>query len=108
MRKLGLLIAALHAGAALTAGAGAPVPAVRAQEAAEVRAYMGALARGTPQAMAAFRAEFPRSTLPGSELGASIAASLRRPPPAPPAAGPEVGARDYAAAGFGSVDQGIY
>lgn len=89
MKKLSLMIAALHASALAL---GAQPGAARAQDAAEVRAYMNALALGTPEAMAAFLDSFPQSDLPGSQLGASIAASIGKPPAtAPrimPAAGP--------------------
>ena len=97
MNKLRLTIAALHAGAlALVAQPGA----ARAQDATEVRAYMNALAVGTPEAMAAFLAAFPASTLPGSELGASIAASIQKTQAAaaPPAAAPAAPARPAVAA----------
>lgn len=76
MRKFGLLIAALHAGALAL---GTPAGGLRAQDATEVRAYMNALALGTPEAMASFKAAYPSSVLPGSELGASIAASIDKP-----------------------------
>jgi hypothetical protein len=76
MKKLHLLLAALHA-SALTF---ATVPvAVRAQDASEIRAYMDALAAGTPEALQQFLVRFPQSTLPGSELGAQIAASIGKP-----------------------------
>lgn len=84
MKKLNLLIAALHA-SVLTFGA---LPMVaHAQDAAEIRAYMNALAAGTPEAMQQFLIAFPQSTLPGSELGAQIAASLGKPTGAVDAAG---------------------
>jgi hypothetical protein len=76
MKKLNLLIAALHA-SALALGA-APAM-VHAQDASEIQAYMSALATGTPEAMQQFLAAFPNSALPGSELGASIAAGLGKP-----------------------------
>lgn len=73
MKKINLLIAALHAGAiALTVG---PTIA-RAEDPQEVRAYMEALRAGTAEAMAGFLALYPHSVLPGSEVGASIAAGL--------------------------------
>src|SRR3954468_23546867 len=76
MKKLNLLIAALHAGAlALVAGPGL----VRAQDAAEVRAYMNALSMGTAEAMSEFLQRYPNSPLPGSEIGASIADAVREP-----------------------------
>jgi hypothetical protein len=76
VRKLSLLIAALHAGALATAvGPGSG----RAQDAAEVQAYMRALAVGTPEAMTKFLSAFPGSALPSSALGASIAATLEPP-----------------------------
>lgn len=74
--KFGLLIAALHAGALAL---GTPAGGALAQDATEVRAYMNALAMGTPEAMASFKAAYPSSVLPGSELGASIAASIDKP-----------------------------
>ena len=76
MKKLNLLIAALHA-SALALGT-APA-AVHAQDANEIRAYMNALAAGTPEAIQQFLLAYPHSMLPGSELGASIAASLGKP-----------------------------
>jgi hypothetical protein len=85
MKKLNLLIAALHAGA-LALGAAAPGVA-RAQDAQEIRAYMDALSTGTAEAMSAFLAEYPNSALPGSELGASIAAGLDQPTAATTPAG---------------------
>lgn len=73
MKKINLLIAALHAGAmALTVG---PTMA-RAEDPQEIRAYMEALRAGTAEAMAGFLALYPNSALPGSEVGASIAAGL--------------------------------
>ena len=76
MKKINLLIAALHAGAlALTAAPGL----ARAQDAQEVRAYMSALSLGTAEAMTAFLTAYPNSALPGSELGASIAAGVDQP-----------------------------
>ena len=76
MKKFSLLIAALHA-SALALGA---VPgAGHAQDANEVRAYMEALAAGTPEALQQFLTAFPNSALPGSELGASIAGSIDQP-----------------------------
>lgn len=78
MRKFGLLIATLHASALALGMAGGPAAA---QDATEVRAYMNALAVGTPEALAAFKQAYPRSVLPGSELGASIAAALDKPRP---------------------------
>ena len=76
MKKLNLLIAALHAGAiALVGGAGV----ARAQDAAEVRAYVHALSVGTADAMSEFLALYPNSALPGSEIGASIAGGVGEP-----------------------------
>jgi hypothetical protein len=76
MKKFSLLIAALHA-SALALGA---FPAAgHAQDAAEIRAYMDALSAGTPEAMNQFLTAYPNSALPGSELGASIAAGLDNP-----------------------------
>ncbi|MGD9512069.1 MAG: hypothetical protein AB7I59_13155 [Geminicoccaceae bacterium] len=73
MKKMHLLIAALHASAlALTAGASH----VHAQDAQEIRAYMEALRAGTAEAMAGFLTRYPSSALPGSEMGASIAAGI--------------------------------
>ncbi|HEX6013654.1 MAG TPA: hypothetical protein VFY87_18005 [Geminicoccaceae bacterium] len=76
MKKFSLLIAALHA-SALALGA-FPVSG-HAQDAAEIRAYMDALSAGTPEAMSQFLTTYPNSALPGSELGASIAAGLDNP-----------------------------
>jgi hypothetical protein len=76
MKKLNLLIAALHAGAlALVAGPGL----ARAQDTAEVRAYMNALSAGTAEAMSQFLELYPNSALPGSEIGASIAGGVSEP-----------------------------
>ncbi len=76
MKKLNLLIAALHAGAlALAASPGV----ASAQDAQEIRAYMNALSAGTAAAMAEFLIAYPNSTLPGSELGASIAGGVGQP-----------------------------
>jgi hypothetical protein len=73
MKKMSLLIAALHASAlALTAGSNL----AHAQDAQEIRAYMEALRAGTAEAMATFLTHYPNSTLPGSEMGASIAAGI--------------------------------
>lgn len=73
MKKMSLLIAALHASAlALTTGASL----AHAQDAQEVRAYMEALRTGTAEAMASFLTSYPNSALPGSEMGASIAAGI--------------------------------
>ena len=51
MKKLNLLIAALHAGALALVGSPG---LVRAQDAAEVRAYINALSVGTAEAMSGF------------------------------------------------------
>ena len=76
MKKLNLLIAALHAGAiALVGSAGV----ARAQDAAEVRAYIHALSVGTAEAMSEFLTVYPNSGLPGSEIGASIAGGVSAP-----------------------------
>ena len=76
MKKINLLLAALHAGAlALAAAPGA----ASAQDAHEIRAYMSALTTGTAAAMAEFLTAYPNSTLPGSELGASLAAGVGHP-----------------------------
>ena len=73
MKKTHLLIAALHASAlALTMGASL----AQAQDSQEVRAYMEALRAGTAEAMAGFLTLYPNSPLPGSEMGASIAAGI--------------------------------
>jgi hypothetical protein len=73
MKKMNLLIAALHASAlALTAGSSL----AHAQDAQEIRAYMEALRAGTAEAMAGFLTRYPDSVLPGSEMGASIAAGI--------------------------------
>jgi hypothetical protein len=73
MKKMSLLIAALHASAlALTAGPGL----AHAQNAQEIHAYMEALRTGTAEAMATFLTRYPNSALPGSEMGASIAAGI--------------------------------
>ena len=62
MKKINLLIAALHAGALALAAA----PGVaRAQDAPEIRAYMNALSLGTAEAMSDFLVAYPNSTLPG-------------------------------------------
>jgi hypothetical protein len=101
MKKLNLFIAALHASAvALSAFPGAS----QAQEAAEIRAYMDALSAGTPEAMQEFLQAFPQSALPGSALGAQIAASMGMPTaatqpapnpnPSPAATGTPAGNRD--------------
>ena len=84
MKKMHLLIAALHASAlALTAGASL----AQAQDPQEVRAYMAALRAGTADAMARFLTLYPNSPLPGSEMGASIAAGID-PPTAALSGGP--------------------
>jgi hypothetical protein len=76
MKKINLLIAALHAGAlALAAAPGA----ASAQDSQEIRAYMNALSTGTATAMAEFLTAYPQSALPGSALGAQIAASMGQP-----------------------------
>ena len=76
MKKINLLIAALHASAlAITAAPGA----ASAQDAQEIRAYMNALSAGTASAMAEFLEAYPHSVLPGSELGASIAGGVGEP-----------------------------
>jgi hypothetical protein len=76
MKKINLLIAALHAGAlALVAAPGM----ARAQDAQEIRAYMQALSLGTAEALSDFLTQYPNSALPGSELGASIAAGVEPP-----------------------------
>src|SRR3954453_15233723 len=76
MKKLNLLIAALHAGAlALVAGPGL----ARAQDTAEVRAYMNALSAGTAEAMSQFLELYPNSALPGSGIGASMAGGVSEP-----------------------------
>lgn len=76
MKKLNLLIAALHAGAiALVGSAGV----AHAQDAAEVRAYVHALSVGTAEAMSEFLSLYPNSALPGSEIGASIAGGVGEP-----------------------------
>jgi hypothetical protein len=76
MKKINLLIAALHAGALALAS---PPGAASAQDAQEIRAYMNALSAGTAKAMAEFLMLYPNSTLPGSELGASIAGGVGQP-----------------------------
>ena len=94
MKKFNLFIAALHASAlALAAFPGAG----QAQDASEIRAYMDALSAGTPEAMNQFLQSYPNSALPGSELGASIAAGLDNPTAA---VGAPVGAEP--------ADEGIY
>ena len=73
MNKLAKLIAAAHASVLLSGiAAGGAV----AQSAAEVKAYMEAVRTGTPDAIASFMRHYPKSTLPGSELGDRIASSL--------------------------------
>ncbi len=100
MKKINLLIAALHAGAlALVAGPGI----ARAQDAQEIRAYMSALSIGTVEAMSDFLTAYPNSMLPGSELGASIAAGLDQ----PTAATSSTGATTSAPAD-GDDDTGVY
>jgi hypothetical protein len=112
MKKINLLIAALHAGAlALTTAPGT----ARAQDAQEIQAYMQALSVGTAEAMAQFLTAYPNSSLPGSELGASIAAGIG---PATAAIGApagragETGRRDSdsdrISGRLGSSDDGIY
>ncbi len=73
MNKLAKLIAAAHASVLLT---GTLASVASAQSAAEVKAYMEAIRLGTPDAIATFMRTYPKSVLPGSELGARIAASL--------------------------------
>jgi hypothetical protein len=73
VKKISLLIAALHASAlALTAGPGLAY----AQDTQEIHAHMAALRTGTAEAMASFLVRYPNSALPGSEMGASIAAGI--------------------------------
>ena len=100
MKKINLLIAALHAGAlALAAGPGI----ARAQDAQEIRAYMSALSIGTAEAMSVFLTDYPNSMLPGSELGASIAGGLDQPTAATSSTGDT-----SSAPGDGDDDTGVY
>jgi hypothetical protein len=103
VKKFSLLIAALHA-SALALGA---FPAAgHAQDSAEVRAYMDALSVGTPEALNQFLTSYPNSALPGSELGASIAAGLGSPTAATSAG---AAAEGTATAGQGgAADDGVY
>ena len=78
MKRINLLIAALHA-SALAAAPFALGGVAVAQSNDEVRAYMEALSSGTAELMNRFLLAFPNSTLPGSELGASIAGQLDHP-----------------------------
>ena len=76
MNKLAKLIAAAHASVLVSGiAAGGAV----AQSAAEVKAYMEAVRTGTPDAIASFMRHYPKSTLPGSELGDRIASSPAAP-----------------------------
>ena len=102
MKKMHLLIAALHASAlALTAGASL----AQAQDPQEVRAYMEALRAGSAEAMARFLTLYPSSPLPGSEMGASIAAGIGQPTAA---VTDGTGApADSGGAGSESVDSGV-
>lgn len=79
MKRLHLLIAALHASALAAAPFALGGSAALAQSNDEVRAYMDALSSGTPEALNRFLLAYPNSVLPGSELGASIAAKLDNP-----------------------------
>ena len=62
---------------------------------------MDALSAGTPEAMNQFLQSYPNSALPGSELGASIAAGLDS-----PTAATSAGAAG--AAQGGTADDGVY
>jgi len=102
MKKTHLLIAALHASAlALTMGASL----AQAQDPQEVRAYMEALRAGTAEAMAGFLTLYPNSPLPGSEVGALIAAGIGQPTAA--ITDGTGAAADQGQAGSGSVDSGM-
>jgi hypothetical protein len=104
MNKLTMLIAALHASAlalGTLSGGG------HAQDANEVRAYMNALAVGTPEALQAFLRAYPNSALPGSALGASIAASIDQ-PTASVGGTPGQDQAESAGASDAAADQGIY
>ncbi len=79
MKRINLLIAALHASALAAAPFALGGGAALAQSNDEVRAYMDALSLGTPEALNRFLLAYPKSVLPGSELGASIAAKLDNP-----------------------------
>lgn len=79
MKRINLLIAALHATALAATPFALGGGAALAQSNDEVRAYMDALSSGTPEALTQFLSAYPNSALPGSELGASIAAKLDQP-----------------------------
>lgn len=79
MKRINLLIAALHASALAAAPLALGGGTALAQSNDEVRAYMDALSSGTPEALDRFLHAYPNSALPGSELGASIAAKLDSP-----------------------------
>ncbi len=79
MKRISLLIAALHASALAAAPFAPGGGAAHAQTNDEIRAYMEALSSGTPEAMSRFLTAYPNSILPGSELGATIAAKLDQP-----------------------------
>jgi hypothetical protein len=76
MNKLATLIAAVHA--SVLASSALTGPAM-AQDSAEIKAYTNAVKTGTPAAIASFMKSYPKSTLPGSELGAKIAGSVGKP-----------------------------
>lgn len=100
MNKLAKLVAAVHA-SVLAAGA-ASGGVASAQDQAEVAAYMEAISVGTPEAIARFLQAYPASALPGSELGARIAASVG---PTDGAARPQ---RDAAVIGEPTLHDGLY
>ena len=76
MNKLATLIAAVHASVlATSAFAGTAM----AQDSAEIKAYTNAVKTGTPAAISGFMKAYPKSSLPGSELGAKIAGSVGKP-----------------------------
>lgn len=79
MKRINLLIAALHASALAAVPLALGGGAAMAQSNDEVRAYMDALSLGTPEALNRFLLAYPKSVLPGSELGARIAARLDQP-----------------------------
>ncbi len=99
MKKINLLIAALHA-SALALGTSPGI--ARAEDAREIRAYMEALSIGTADAMTAFLSAYPNSALPGSELGASIAAGVDQPTAA------TMRTSDTATAPGEDADAGVY
>ena len=76
MNKLATLIAAVHASVIATSALSG---AATAQDSAEIKAYTNAVKAGTPAAISSFMKAYPKSKLPGSELGAKIAGSVGKP-----------------------------